>query len=153
MRRYQSFLRQAELPAIAITGETGLSIGTAAKVDLSRLADLPARDVDALAGQFTVPATVIATVFQQMSHSATPSAAQLAQQLRTAVVDYRFLQGEWSRYHPPQDGQQAKADALQALQAGDISKAWVLYDGLGIPSAPAIAPPQPPTNLRVVATQ
>ena len=153
MRRYQAFARQAELPAMAGAGETTLSIGSAVKVDASRLADLPARDVEALAGQFRIPAPVIANVVQRLSRTAPASAAQLAQELRTAAVDYRFLQGEWERYHPPQAGQQLKTEALHALQAGDIAKAWSLYDNLGLPPAPGTTPPQPPANLRVVATQ
>jgi hypothetical protein len=153
MRRYQAFARQAALPSITITSEATLAVGTAAKVNTSELAQLSAHDMDALADQFGVPATVIAKLVQRASGNLAPGAAQFAQDLRTAVVDYRFLQGEWGRYHPPTEGQPAKADALQALQAGDIAKAWELYDSLGIPPAPAIAPPQPPANLRIVASQ
>jgi hypothetical protein len=153
MRRYQAFARQAELPSVTITSETTLAVGTAAKVNTSQLAQLSTRDMDALAGQFGVPAPVIAKLVQRASGNLAPGAAQFAQDLRTAVVDYRFLQGEWGRYHPPTEGQPAKADALQALQAGDIAKAWALYDSLGIPPAPGIAPPQPPANLRIVASQ
>ena len=151
MRRYQAFARQAELPLIAITSETTLAVGTAVKIDISRLAQLPTTDVEALAGQFAVPVAVVAKVIQRLAANPALRATQLAQELRTSVVDYRFLQGEWGRYHPPQEGQQARTDALYALEAGDIAKAWVLYDGLGIPPAPAIAPPAPPTNLRIVA--
>ena len=152
MRRYQAFARQAELPPITISGETTLRVGTAPKVNTSALAQLSAQDIAALADQFGVPPAVIAKVVQRPSGNPAPGAAQFAQELRTAATDYRFLQGEWDRYHPPQAGQQAKADALQALQGGDIAKAWALYDALGKPPAPAIAPPQPPTNLRVVAS-
>jgi hypothetical protein len=53
------------------------------------------------------------------------------------------LQGEWGRYHPPAESQKVKADALAALQAGDISKAWELYDGLERPA--------PPSNLRIIS--
>jgi hypothetical protein len=132
MRRYQAFARQAEFPLIAITSETTLAVGTAVKTDISRLSQLPTTDVQALAGQFAVPAAVVAKVIRRVAANPALRAVQFAQELRTSVVDYRFLQGEWSRYHPPQEGQQARTDALQALEAGDIAKAWALYDGLGI---------------------
>jgi hypothetical protein len=149
MQRYQAFAREAELPLIEITNETTLAVGTAVKADTSRLAELSARDLAALAGQFAVPTAVIAKVIQRVAANSELRATRLAQELRTAVVDYRFLHGEWDRYHPQQENQQTRTDALQALQAGDIAKAWVLYDNLGLPSAPGSAPPAPPTNLHV----
>jgi hypothetical protein len=66
-----------------------------------------------------------------------PDVTQLAQDLRTAAVDYRFLQGEWQRYNPPAEGGIIKTHALQALQGGDLGKAWELYDGLPRPASPA----------------
>jgi hypothetical protein len=151
MRRYQAFARQAELPPIAVKSETTLEIGRAAKTDITQLAELSTREQESLAAQFEVPAGVIAKVLQGAATNPQRAAAQFAQELRTAVIDYRFLQGEWGRYHPPSEGQKTKADALEALQAGDIAKAWALYDGLRKPEAPGIAAPLPPANLRVVA--
>jgi hypothetical protein len=151
MRRYQSFARQAELPPITIAGDTALTVGSVNTLDTSRLAQVPAQDLDALANQFAVPSGVIANLTRPATGTAAPTAAQFAQQLRTAVIDYRFLHGEWDRYHPPQAGQQTRTDALQALQAGDIATAWALYDTLGLPPAPTTAPPLAPGNLRVVA--
>jgi len=152
MRRYQAFARQAELPPITVTSETTLQVGKDLQADTSRLAQLSTREKETLAGQFGVPVGVVAKVAQRVSTKPTPGAAQLARELRTAVVDYQFLQGEWGRYHPPTEGQQIKADALEALQAGDIAQAWALYDGLSRPEAPVVAP-SPPANLRVVAGQ
>jgi len=143
MERYKAFARQAELPAIIVTNQTTLEVGGAVKTDLSRLAQLSAQEQAALAGQFGVPAAVIGKVAERSTNNPPPAAAQIAQDMRTAVVDYRFLQGEWKRYNPPAEGQPIKAAALTALQAGDISKAWELYDGLQKPA--------PPANLRVIA--
>lgn len=152
MRRYQAFARQAELPPITVTSATTLEIGSAVKTDISRLAQLSAREKESLAGQFGVPTGVIAKLAQRVSTTPPPPAAQFARELRTTVVDYRFLQGEWDRYHPPREGQQTKAEALAALQAGDIAQAWALYDALGKPQAPVAARPSPPTDLRIVAS-
>ena len=143
MERYKAFARQAEMPVIAITDKTTLEVGGTLKADLNRLARLTVRDKEALAGQFGVPTGVIGKVAEHAASTPPGGAAQLAQDIRTAVIDYRFLQGEWERYNPPTEGQKVKADALEALQAGDISKAWALYDGLQKPA--------PPGNLRIVA--
>jgi hypothetical protein len=143
MERYKAFARQAPMPVIITTGKTTIEVGGTVKTDLSRLAQLSSQEKGALAGQFGVPAGVIGKVAEHAASHPPPDAAQLAQDFRTAVVDYRFLHSEWTRYHPPAEGQQIKAVALQALQGGDISKAWELYDGLQRPAAP--------DNLRVVA--
>ena len=143
MERYKAFARQAQMPVIAVTDKTTLEVGGTLKADLNRLARLSVRDKEALAGQFGVPAGVIGKVAEHAANTPPRGAAQLAQDIRTAVIDYRFLHGEWERYNPPTEGQKTKADALEALQAGDISKAWALYDGLQKPA--------PPGNLRIVA--
>ena len=151
LKRYQAFARRAEMPVITVADKATLEVGGTVKTDLARLARLSIQEREALAGQFGVPGGVIGKVVERAANTPRPDAAQLAQDIRTAVIDYRFLRGEWERYHPPADGQKIRADALQALQTGDISKAWELYDGLQNPQAPGIAPPPPPTNLRVVS--
>jgi len=143
MERYKAFARQAEIPAITATNRATLEVAGTVKIDLNRLAQLSIQEKEALGGQFGVPAAVIGKVAERAVSKPLWDAAQLAQDIRTAVVDYRFLQGEWKRYNPPAEGQQVKADALQALQSGDISKAWKLYDGLQRPA--------PPGDPRVVA--
>ena len=153
MARYKAFARQAELPWITATNNTMLEVGGMVKTDTTRLAKLSAREREALAGQFGVPVAVIDKLVQRAASNSTPTADQFAQELRTAVVDYKFLQIEWQRYHPPAEGQKTKAAGLEALQAGDISKAWELYDGLRKPQAPAISAPPPPANLRIVNQQ
>ncbi len=151
LQRYQAFARQTELPAITVISNMTLQVGSEVKTDIVRLAQLTSGAAEALAARFGVPTAVIARLAQRAANSPPPSTAQIAQELRTAVIDYRFLRGEWDRYHPPAEGQQTKVNALEALQAGDLAKAWSLYDGLAKPAAPAVARPAPPTNLRVVA--
>jgi hypothetical protein len=143
MKRYEAFARQAELPSITVTNNTVLQIGGVVNTDAVRLAQLSTREREALAAQFRIPVGVIDKLVQRLALSSPPAAEQLAQEIRTAVIDYRFLKVEWEHYHPPAEGQKTKAAALAALQAGDISKAWELYDGL-------VRPP-PPASLRVVA--
>ena len=143
MERYKAFARQAEMPAITVTNKTTLEVGGAVKTDLNRLGQLSGSEKEALAGQFRVATGVIGKVIEGATNTPSAGAAQVVQDIRTAVIDYRFLQGEWGRYHPPAEDQKLKADALAALQAGDISKAWELYDGLQRPA--------PPANLRIVA--
>ena len=145
MERYKAFARQAEMPVITVTNATTLEVGDIVKVDVKRPAQLSSREKEAFASQFGVSAGVIGRLLERASNNPPPSAAQIAQDLRTAVVDYRFLEGEWERYNPPPEGQKLKADALQALQTGDISKAWQLYDGLQKPA--------PPGNLRAISSQ
>lgn len=144
MERYKAFARQAELPAITITNETTLDVGSSVKTDVTRLAQLSIQEMEALAEQFGVPVGVIGKVVQRAGNRPEPDAVQLARDIRTAVVDYRFLQGEWKRYHPPAECLNIKTNAVQALQVGDLSKAWQLYDGLQRPA--------PPGNLRIIAS-
>ena len=151
MKRYQAFARQAQLPAMRTT-DTLLEVGDAVKTDISRLAELSATDKQALARQFAVPVGVVDQLALHSGAASRAGADRFAQELRTAVIDYRFLRIEWDRYHPPAEGQQVKATALAALQSGELTKAWELYDGLRKPEPPAIAAPAPPANLRIVTT-
>jgi hypothetical protein len=146
MERYKAFARQAPMPSITVTDQTTIEIGGSVKADLSRLSQLSAGEMGALASQFGVPAGVIGKVAERAATNEPPNAAQFVQDIRTAVIDYKFLQGEWDKYNPPAAGQKIRADALAALQTGDITKAWEMYDGLLRPAAPA-----PATSLRIVA--
>ena len=149
IKRYKAFARQAQLPAMR-TNDTFLEVGDAVKTDVSRLAEFSASEKQTLARQFEVPVGVIDKLVRRAGTASPSSADEFAQAVRTAVIDYRFLQIEWDRYHPPAEGQQVKATALAALQSGELAKAWELYDGLHKPASPAIAAPAPPANLRVV---
>ncbi len=150
MERYKAFARQAKLPPITVTGDIVLEVGGLVKLDVTRLGQLPSPEQGTLAEQFGVPVGVIEKLVRRVASGSPPAASQVAEQLRQAVVDYRFLQVEWDRYHPPSGGQATKSEALAALQTGDITQAWRLYDGLRKPQAPAIGAPAPPGNLRVV---
>jgi len=151
MERYKASVRQADLPLITVTSNILTEVGGVAKIDVTRLAQLSTQEKEALAQLFRVPVAVVDKPVQRVAKNSPPTAEQLAQELRTAVIDYRFLHIEWDRYHPPTAGQQAKSEALAALQAGELARAWELYDGLSRPQPPALARPAPPTNLRVVA--
>ena len=150
MERYKAFVRQAGLPPITLSTNILIEVGGVVKMDVTRLGQISVQEKEALAGQFSVPVGVIDTVVQRVASNSPPAADQLVQELRTAVIDYRFLQIEWDRFHPPTEGQQTKSNALAALQAGDLARAWELYDGLARPGAPAISRPAPPINLRVL---
>jgi len=150
MERYKAFARQAELPVITATNQTTLEFGGGLEIDITRLAQLPIAQEQATANRFGVPTGVIDNLVQRLAKAPQPTTDQFARELRTAVVDYRFLQREWERYQPPAPGQATKTNALAALQRGELGKAWELYDGLRKPQAPAISSPAPPTNLRVV---
>jgi hypothetical protein len=150
MVRYKAFVRQAVLPLMSVTTNGLIEVGGVAKLDVTGLAQLSVPEKEALAGQFSVPLGVIDTLLESVASNPSPAADQVVQELRSAVIDYKFLDIEWGRFHPPPEGQQTKSDALAALQAGDLAKAWELYDGLARPGAPAISRPAPPTNLRVV---
>jgi hypothetical protein len=150
MKRYQAFVRQAGLPLITVTTNVLIEVGGVVKIDVTALAQISVQEKEALAGQFSVPVGVIDTLVERLASNSPPAADQLVQELRTAVIDYKFLQIEWDRYHPPTESQQTKSNALAALQAGDLAQAWELYDGLARPGAPVITRPAPPTNLRVV---
>ncbi len=143
MERYQAFARQAKLPTITVKNQTTLEVGGSIRTDLTRLARLSSQEKEALASQFQVPAGVISKVAENLGTNHPPNAAQFIQDIRTAVVDYRFLRGEWQRYHPPAEGQKVKAEARQALQRGEIRTAWEFYDALPRPAAP--------TGLRVIS--
>jgi hypothetical protein len=150
MQRYKAFARQLQLPAIRANNNTLLEVGETAKADVAQLGDLSATEKEKLGKEFEVPVAVINKLVRRAATASPSSQDQFAQELRTAVIDYRFLQIEWGRYHPPAEGQQVKATALEALQVGELTKAWELYDGLRKPQAPAMAAPAPPANLRNV---
>jgi hypothetical protein len=149
MQRYKAFVRQASLPPIRTTNVL-IEVSSPVEIDVTRLAQISVQEKEALAGQFSVPVGVIKTLVERIASNSPPTADQFVQELRTTVIDYKFLQIEWDRFHPPAEGQQTKSNALAALQAGDLAQAWDLYDGLARPGAPAITRPVPPTNLRVV---
>ena len=150
MERYKMFARQAD---ISITNHSVLVVGGVMNMEAARLAQLSRQEKEALAGQFRVPVAVIDQLVQRLSPGSPPAPEQFARDIRTAVIDYRFLRREWERYLPPAQDQKAEAKtaALAALESGDLGKAWDLYDGLKGPQPGSSAAPAPPANLRVIA--
>jgi len=155
MERYKMFARQAD---ISITNHSVLVVGGVMNMEAARLAhQLSRQEKEALAGQFRVPVAVIDQLVQRLSPGSPPAPEQFARDIRTAVIDYRFLRREWERYLPLAQDQKAEAKtaaktaALAALESGDIAKAWDLYDELKKPQPGSSAAPAPPANLRVIA--
>jgi hypothetical protein len=145
MERYKAFVRQAKVPTIVVTNAAAIEVGGIVKTDIKRLGQLSDSDKTALASQFVVPADVVGKLMECAATNSAPDAGQIAQNVRTAVIDYKFLQREFEQYHPPAAGQKIKSDALAALQAGDVTRAWELYDGLQRPA--------PPSNLQIINQQ
>ena len=139
---YQVFAHQSALPSITVVDQATLEVGDNVKIDVSRPDQLPDQQKEALADQFEVPVGVINKLFVRFSNPPPTDAAHAAQELRTTVIDYKYLQERLNKYHPPSGGEAVKTNALQALQVGDIDKAWEMYIAIPKPSAP--------TKLRIV---
>ena len=93
MGRYKAFARQAQMPAIKVLDQTTLAVGDTPSADLHRLARLSAqRERGAGRPVRSAGERSSAKVLDSATNSPPPDAAQLAQDLRTAVIDYRFLQ-------------------------------------------------------------
>jgi len=65
----------------------------------------------------------------------------VARQLRTAMIDYRFLLAELTAFRPSNHDQEARVAALTELLNGDLPSAWRCYHGLSWL--------QPPPRLRI----
>ena len=133
---FQIFAGQLALPAITSVDETTLEIGGKLKMDVRRLDQVTPQQKETLAGQFEVPVGVVDKLWTSFSNNVPSDAAQMAGKLRATVIDYKYLLERWSRYRPPTGKETIKADALLALQGGDLEKAWELYVALPRPKAP-----------------
>jgi hypothetical protein len=139
---YQVFAEHLALPAITVVDEATLDVDGKMKIDVSRLDQLTAQQKETLAGQFEVPVGVIDKLLGSVSNSVPADATQVAGKLRATIIDYKYLLERWIQYIPPTGKEKVKADALLALQAGDIDKAWGMYADL--------PRPKPPTGFGVV---
>lgn len=139
---YLVFASHFALPAIIVVGATTLEVDGKMKIDVSRLDQLTTQQKESLAGQLEIPIGVVDNLLASFSGPAPTDAAQLAGRLRVAVTDYKYLLERWNRYLPPAGRENVKADALLALQAGELDKAWGLYAGLPKPA--------PPTGFQIV---
>ena len=133
---YQIFAGQLALPVTTIVDETTLEIGGKMKIDVRRLDQVTLPQRETLAGQFEVPVGVVDKLWASLSNSVPADAAQMAGKLRTTVIDYKFLLERWTQYRPPTGKETVKADALLALQGGEVNKAWGLYVALPRLKAP-----------------
>jgi hypothetical protein len=100
------------------------------------------------AAELGVPTGLVMQVAKTASEEPAVSGAEVARQLRAAVIDFRFLLAELTCYHPLPNEQAAKEAVLLALLNGDLHSVWKFYCGLPWPQAPP-----PPQNLRIAATQ
>ena len=138
---YQVFAGHIVLPSIAVVDKTTLEIDGKVKIDVSRLDQLAQPQKESLGSQFDVPIGVVDKLLVSRTDQAPMDAAQVAAKLCETVMDYKYLLEKWTRYRPPNGKEKVKADALLALAAGQLDKAWTMF--LELPR------PQPPTSVRV----
>ncbi len=138
MLRYQAFAKQTALPTIAVAHPAALKVGDTVGIPLTLPIRLAPEQETALVKLLDVPAGVIANCFADLTNQPSQEPQELAQKLRVAVTDYRFLTAEWTKYQPQGKGQKVKARALELLKAGEIAEAWDLYDRLPRPAPPTV---------------
>jgi len=138
---YQVFASSCTAPAITVVNGTTLEVGGKQKIDISRLDQLTTPDKQTLAGQLEVPVVVLDCLLRGCTNQTPADATGLAGKLRVTAIDYKYLLERWTQYHPPTGGEKVKTDALQALQGGDLEKAWAMY--LTLPR------PEPPGGVRI----
>ena len=137
---YQVLESRAELPAMEAAAKGTLKIGGRWTLELQRATELPAEQKQALAAQFEVPVAAFDKFLQRLASRQGLDAEQGAKELRTLIIDYRYLRDRWNQYRPPAGQQKLKTDALQSLDAGDLDKAWQMFV--------ALSPPAPPSQLQ-----
>jgi len=140
---YQVFAAQAALPPISPTASNVIDIGGRVKLDLNGVPKISSSQMRLLAEQFGVPVAVLERFQTRWLTNALSDTDQLVRELRTTIIDYRYLETRWTAYHPSPDGEQAKREALSALKAGDIETAWRMYE--------ALPKPAPPSGLKISA--
>jgi len=146
--RFVAFSNSVVLPPIAVVSNTALQVGQSGPMVLTRESGNPGVDRKMVAMQLGVPVGVIDRLLERFAQNPEMEVSALAQELRAATIQFRFLLAEMTCYNPPAEGQGAKTNALQALLLGDLPKAQEIYVNLPWP-----APPPAPRNLRVVAPE
>ena len=133
---YQVFAYQMQLPPIAILGNRIL-IDRTISIDGTRLHRLSWRPRQAMAFKFAVPMAVIEHWRENLLRQEPLNAQALAGDLCATVIDYHYLKVRWLQYRPPSASmEQFKAEALHALEAGELNQAWEMYYSLSRPPAP-----------------
>jgi hypothetical protein len=134
---YQFFARHLALPVITVTNMTTLEIDGKVEIDASRLDQLTQTQKETLSRQFDVPVGIINNLLVGRTNQPPMDATQVAGQLCVTVTDYKYLLERWRRYLPPNGNEKVKADALLALETGDLDKAWRMFMDLPRPKPPA----------------
>jgi len=136
---YSLIAAQLSLPNIAAAAERVLEIDGTARLDFAAANESPA--ASALAAQMRIPLSAMKGLIRQLANETELTGPQLAASFRTELVDYKFLEERWNQFHPAGTALQVKQAALAALEAGDLERAWTLFEDL--------PKPRPPRQLRV----
>jgi hypothetical protein len=140
------FSNTVVLPPIQVSAAGQIiRVGNLGTLALERLSALSAQEAKTTAAELGVPTGLVLRVARNASEVPQVKVEEVAGQLRAAVIDFRFLLAELTGYHPSTSEQPATEAALLALLKGDLPSVWKFYRGLPWP--------QPPQNLRVIATQ
>jgi hypothetical protein len=134
---YQVLDHRAALPSMKVAAKGTLEIGGQTKLELEGASQMPVDQKKALAAQFELPVAALDRFLQRLAAQQGMGAEQGARQLRTLVIDYRFLRDRWTQYRPPSGQEKTKTEALQCLEAGDLDKAWAMFIALPAPAAPS----------------
>ena len=81
---------------------------------------------------------VFTVLVQKLSANGRATAEELANQLRTSVLDYKYLSEKWTQYHPDAAGEPVKMEALKCLQAADLDRGWQMFIDLKKPAPPTV---------------
>jgi hypothetical protein len=142
---YQVFESRTTLPTMEVMDKGTLKIGEHLTLELARAAAFPDEQKKALAAQFELPVAALDKFLHSLAAKPAIDAQQTAKDLRTLILDYRYLRQRWTQYRPPPGEEKIKTDAFQSLEAGDVDKAWQLFL--------ALSPPAPPGQLQATKGQ
>ena len=124
-------------------GWAAVQLGEKQILEARHLEQMTAEEQEVLGEVFAVPPPLI-TRFIKGRYKPEWNADQVAKEFRACITDYKFLVHTWNEF-VSLEGDSPKKEARQALQAGDVAKAWQLY-----PVDRGGRPP-PPQNLRIAA--
>lgn len=141
---YRVFAAKVSLPSITVVTNRVFLVADKVQLDLDSGQEQILRQVNPLSEQFGVPAPLLQRIVHRYVTNA-PSPTAAIREMREAVTDYKYLLERWNGYRPPAGNEKLKMDALQLLQAGDLEKAWGMYNSLPRPA--------PPGGLRVLNPQ
>src|SRR5262249_19902462 len=140
---YQVFASRMVIPEIS--GRDARTLGIGSDIAFKLRQPLGARDLQLIAAHLNLSPMLLRAFLAQINFQEHLEAQQAARQLTTSITDYFYLREQWNRYHPPPELRKAKADALAALEAGNIQEAWRLFS--------ALPRPGPPGGLRVTSSK